>query len=135
MRTTPTPDTEQTLFGTAINALRCVGQEKIADDLDQRMENLLPVSEQTNPAVTFHDDLQALREKYPMTYIEAWTPDDFVSDSDKDDDDYDDDDTAPAPVNWNHQLHEITADNLRRHFDATIGTNWDRIREESVSIK
>lgn len=42
MRTIPTPDTEQTLFGTAINALRCVGQEKIADDLDQRMENLLP---------------------------------------------------------------------------------------------
>ena len=70
-----------------------------------------------------------------MVYLEAWTPDDFVSDSDKDDDDYDDDDTTPAPVNWNHQLHEITADNLRRHFDATIGTNWDRIREESVSIK
>ena len=70
-----------------------------------------------------------------MTYIEAWTPDDFVSDSDKDDDDYDDDDTTPAPVDWNHPFHEITADNLRRHFDATIGTNWDRIREESVSVK
>ena len=38
---TPTPDTEQTLFGTAINALRIAGQEKIADDLDQRMENLI----------------------------------------------------------------------------------------------
>lgn len=41
MITTPTPDTEQTLFYTAINALRIVGQEKLADDLDQRMENLI----------------------------------------------------------------------------------------------
>ena len=37
----PTPDTEQTLFGTAINALRIAGQETLADDLDQRMENLI----------------------------------------------------------------------------------------------
>jgi hypothetical protein len=83
-----------------------------------------------NPAVTFHDDFQALRAKYPMVYLEAWTPDDFVFDPDKDDDD---DDTTPAPVDWNHPFHEITADNLHRHFDAEFGTNWDRIREESVS--
>lgn len=37
----PTPDTEQSLFYSAINALRIAGQEKIADDLDQRMEDLL----------------------------------------------------------------------------------------------
>jgi hypothetical protein len=41
MTTTPTSDTEQTLFYTAINALRIAGQEKLADDLDQRMENLI----------------------------------------------------------------------------------------------
>lgn len=41
MITTPTPDTEQTLFYSAINALRITGQEKLADDLDQRMENLI----------------------------------------------------------------------------------------------
>jgi len=41
MITTPTPDTEQTLFYTAINALRIAGQENLADDLDQRMENLI----------------------------------------------------------------------------------------------
>ena len=39
--TTPTPDTEQSLFYSAINALRIAGQERIADDLDQRMENLI----------------------------------------------------------------------------------------------
>ena len=39
--TTPTPDTEQSLFYSAINALRIAGQEKIADDFDQRMENLI----------------------------------------------------------------------------------------------
>jgi hypothetical protein len=38
--TEPLPDTEQSLFYSAINALRCAGQEKIADDLDQRMENI-----------------------------------------------------------------------------------------------
>jgi len=38
--TTPLPDTEQSLFYSAINALRCAGQEAIADDLDQRMENI-----------------------------------------------------------------------------------------------
>ena len=90
------------------------------------------MSKQTDPAVTFHDDFQALRKKYPMVYLEAWTPDDFVFDPDKDDDD---DDTTPAPVDWSHPFHEITADNLHRHFDATIGTNWDRIQYESVSIK
>jgi hypothetical protein len=77
-----------------------------------------------NPAVTFHNDIQALRAKYPMVYLEAWTPDDFVVDEDG---------NSPAPVDWNHPFHEITADNLHRHFDAEIGTNWDRIKEESVS--
>jgi len=38
--TTPNPDTQQTLFYTAINALRIAGVEKLADDLDQRMENI-----------------------------------------------------------------------------------------------
>jgi len=41
MITTPLPDTDQTLFYTAINALRIAGQETLADDLDQRMENLI----------------------------------------------------------------------------------------------
>jgi len=42
--TTPLPDTEHSLFMNAINALRIVGQEKLADDLDQRMENLIKTS-------------------------------------------------------------------------------------------
>jgi hypothetical protein len=41
MTTIPQKDTEQSLFYSAINALRIAGQEKIADDLDQRMENLI----------------------------------------------------------------------------------------------
>ncbi len=41
--TTPLPDTEHSLFYTAINALRIAGQEKLADDLDQRMENLIKI--------------------------------------------------------------------------------------------
>ena len=94
------------------------------------------MSKQTNPAVTFHDDLQALRKKYPMVYLEAWTPDDFVFDDEEGFVSVEDDDaTTPAPVDWNHPFHEITVENLNRHFNAEYGTNWDRIREESVSIK
>jgi hypothetical protein len=78
-----------------------------------------------NPAA-FHGDLQALRAKYPMVYVECWTPDDFVVDEDG---------NSPDIVDWNHPLHETTADNLYRHFDANYGTNWDRVRYESVSIK
>jgi hypothetical protein len=77
-----------------------------------------------NPAETFHDDFQALRAKYPMVYLEAWTPDDFVVDEDG---------NSPDTVDWNHPLHETTADNLHRHFDANYGTNWDRVRYESES--
>ena len=80
-----------------------------------------------NPALTFFADLKEFRAKYPMVYLEAWTPDDFVFDLNKERD-------TPAPVDWNHPFHEITADNLYRHFDAEIGTNWDRVRYESVSI-
>ena len=36
--TTPLPDTEQILLLNAINALRCAGQEKIADHIDERLE-------------------------------------------------------------------------------------------------
>jgi hypothetical protein len=34
------PDTEQSLFYSAINALRIAGQGRLADDLDERMEKL-----------------------------------------------------------------------------------------------
>jgi hypothetical protein len=36
----PQPDTKEFLFMNAINVLRIAGQDKIADDLDQRMEDL-----------------------------------------------------------------------------------------------
>jgi|688.fasta_scaffold1535830_2 hypothetical protein len=74
-----------------------------------------------NPAVTFHTDFQALRAKYPMVYLEAWTPDDFVVDEDGN--------GSPEPVDWNDSAHIATADNLDRHFDAEYGTNWERVRD------
>lgn len=79
----------------------------------------------------FYDDLRKFQAKYPMCYIEAWTPEDFqfavrlAEFPDIEDD-------AP-PVDWDAPLHETTADNLYRHFDAEIGTNWDRVNLESVS--
>jgi hypothetical protein len=41
MITTPLPDTEHSLFMNAINVLKIVGQERIAEDMEQRMENLI----------------------------------------------------------------------------------------------
>ena len=58
----PTPDTEQSLFYSAINALRIAGQEKIADDLDQRMEDLLSSKQIPKVAVYISGGiLQAIR--------------------------------------------------------------------------
>jgi hypothetical protein len=47
----PQPDTEYSLFMNAINVLNLAGQERIADDLDQRMENLLSSKEVPKVAV------------------------------------------------------------------------------------
>jgi hypothetical protein len=47
----PQADTEQSLFMNAINVLNLAGQERIADDLDQRMENLLSSKEVPKVAV------------------------------------------------------------------------------------
>jgi len=38
--TEPLPDTEQILLLNAINALRCAGQDKIADHIDERLETI-----------------------------------------------------------------------------------------------
>jgi hypothetical protein len=68
--TTPTPDTEQTLFYTAINALRIAGQEKLADDLDQRMENLI---DSNNKKIAIFVDggiVQAIRSNIPCHKLE-----------------------------------------------------------------
>jgi len=47
----PQADTEYSLFMNAINVLNLAGQERIADDLDQRMENLLSSKEVPKVAV------------------------------------------------------------------------------------
>ena len=74
-----------------------------------------------NPADTFYEDLKVFRAKYPMVYLEAWTPEDFSVDEDGD--------ASPDPVDWNDPAHIATADNLDHYFDANYGTNWDRVRD------
>ena len=75
----------------------------------------------TNPADTFYEDFKAFQAKYPMVYLEAWTPEDFSVDEDGD--------ASPDPVHRNNPVHITTADNLDRYFDAEFGTNWDRVRD------
>jgi hypothetical protein len=71
----------------------------------------------------FYEELKALQEKYPMCYIEAWTPEDYVSA----DADYDED-SDPEETDWNELNHVLTTNSLYNNFDANYGTNWDRIR-------
>jgi len=58
----PQADTEYSLFMNAINVLNLAGQERIADDLDQRMENLLSSKEVPKVALYISGGiLQAVR--------------------------------------------------------------------------
>jgi hypothetical protein len=67
---------------------------------------------------TFHDDLKAFRARYPMCYVEAWTPDDF---------DRDDDGGERENVDWGTRLWKRVAARLDFEFDAEVGTHWGRV--------
>jgi hypothetical protein len=58
----------------------------------------------------FLKDLGKLRKKYPMVYLEAWTPLDF---------------RTP----WDSEQSLSVAETLYDAFDANLGTNWDLIEE------
>ena len=90
-------------------------------------------TKQQNIADEFYKDLVSFREKYPMVYVEIWTPDDFIEASQDEDQRLSHGGDEGKPVDWNDPLHEITASNLFDNFDANVGTNWDRVRYESVS--
>jgi hypothetical protein len=58
----------------------------------------------------FLRELAALREAYPMCYVEAWTPDDYGD-----------------GMKWNDPAARGVAECLYAGFDANVGTNWDRV--------
>ena len=73
---------------------------------------------------SFFEDLETLRLKWPMCYVEAWTPDDF--------------DAAVSmrsgegealPADWGDPKHLETARLLDRRFDAETGTFWYRVAD------
>jgi hypothetical protein len=72
----------------------------------------------------FYQKLQDLQKKYPMCYIEAWTPEDYIST----DVDYDNDEDSEE-ADWEDEKHTSTANRLYKYFDANYGTNWERIRD------
>lgn len=78
---------------------------------------------------SFYADLRAFQQKYPMVYVEAWTPEDFVFAAA----DGDTDDEAVlqelSSEEWANPDHVHTANALAEGFDANDGTNWDRLRE------
>jgi hypothetical protein len=58
----------------------------------------------------FLKDLKEFRKKYPMTYLEAWTPLDFR-------------------MPWDSEQSLSVAETLYDTFNADLGTNWDAIEE------
>lgn len=71
---------------------------------------------------SFRKDLDKLRAKYPMCYIEAWTPIDFACAR-----------TAEMNVeeikpDWKNPINEQIVDGLENGFDANDGTYWERIK-------
>lgn len=76
---------------------------------------------------TFLEDLKQLRKRYPMVYFETWTPDDFQTALQGSTED------AEGDADWTDGFHIETADTLQLRFDASLGTNWDRIRDAQES--
>jgi hypothetical protein len=85
------------------------------------------MSKKTNPQ-KFYEDLRKFQAKYPMCYLEAWTPEDFNYASALAE--FPDEGFDESAVDWNDPDHEAVADRLSRHFDANIGTSWGRVRLE-----
>lgn len=74
----------------------------------------------------FYKELRDFQAKYPMCYVEAWTPEDY----DSVDADYNDEDPEPKSyTDWNKDVHCDTTSKLYKYFDANYGTSWERIRE------
>jgi len=81
----------------------------------------MPATPSDKLKARFAKDLARLRAKYPMVYIETWNPDDY-HDSCKDV-------TDDSSADWAEDRHLDTTAILEHNFDASQGTNWDRIRD------
>ena len=69
----------------------------------------------------FQKDLAALRQKYPMCYVEAWTPEDFCSEAVTG--------KECLVFDWYDPAHELTAEILYESFDANLGTCWASVED------
>lgn len=77
---------------------------------------------------SFRTDLRKFRAKYPMCYIEAWTPNDFACAQ-----------TAEMNVeeikaNWQNPENISIVQKLEHGFDANDGTYWERIKAEMRNL-
>ncbi len=78
----------------------------------------------------FQDDLEALKVKYPMCYIEAWTPDDYVSAVEHGTKEQKEAFSEQLQgADWTDERYVDTTISLARGLDANHGTNWERLRD------
>lgn len=73
-----------------------------------------------DPSSTFYQELKEFRKRYPMCYLEAWTPEDF---------DLDDSGSPKDEADWTARRWKRVASRLGHEFDASVGTNWVRVKE------
>lgn len=78
-----------------------------------------------DPSATFYRELKEFRARYPMCYLEAWTPEDF---------DLDENGEPKDDVDWGARKWKRVASRLGHEFDAGVGTNWDRVGEVSKRL-
>lgn len=71
----------------------------------------------------FYEELKAFAEKFPMCYIEAWTPEDFAMMKYKDKLSEEDE----LDLDWSENEWIDVADKLYDTFDANHGTNWHKV--------
>ena len=90
--------------------------------------NEIPMGDEQLPDAartpSFFEDLETLRRKWPMVYVEVWTPDDFdeaVSMRSGEDE--------ARPADWGDPKHLETARRLDKRFDAEAGTFWERVAD------
>ena len=109
------------------------GQTGVAE-LEFQLVKFVPVAVLDSPELTskevsdqFYVDLAAMREKYPMVYFETWTPDDFVSSHAA----TDRDDVEEKEADWLDSRMCAVAERLAKHFDASLGTDWNWVALEN----
>jgi hypothetical protein len=78
-------------------------------------------------AKKFFRSLVKLKKKYPMVYVEVWTPEDFDSEMGRE--------FNKPTTDWNDKKWVEVSESLDDQFDANHGTSWFLISDTLDALK